>query len=168
MSVSGPYVGGATRIYLSVDGTIWPDDTKDPRPKSAGRWDNDTVGILGPDDVKPINIVKVAKHRYIAGLAHLYRSGKPINELPLPPRELWPSIRQYGNSIISWVNQDEKILKLFWACVKKQNEAARNPEKKPLLISTKKKKKGGASAGARRAYLSGGRLLTFTWWSSVH
>ena len=160
MSATGPYFGGATRIYLSADGTIWPDDPKNPRSKLAGRWAGDTVGILGPDDVKPMNVVKVAKHRYIAGLAHLYRSGKPINELPLPPRELWPSIRQYGNSIISWVNHDEKILKLFWTYVVKQDEAAQNPEKKPLLISRKKKKKGGASAGARRAYFSGGRLFT--------
>ena len=162
MSAAGAYLGGATRIYLSADGTIWSDDPKNPRPKSAGRWAGDTVGILGPDDVKPINIVKVAKHRYIAGLAHLYRSGKPINELPLPPRELWPSIRhQYGNSIIGWINQDEKIRVLFWTYVAKQDEAARNPEKKPLLISRKKKKKGGASAGARRAYFSGGRLFAF-------
>ena len=161
MSATGPYFGGATRIYLSADGTIWPDDPKIPRPKLAGRWAGDTVDTWGPDDVKPINIVKIAKHRYIAGLAHLYRSGKPINELPLPPRELWPSIRKYGNSIIGWVNQDGKILELFWTYVAKQKEAAQNPEKKPLLISRKKKKKGGASAGARRAYFSGGRLPTF-------
>ena len=160
MGAAGPYLGGTTTIYLSSDGTIWPDDPKNPRPKLAGRWAGDTVGILGPDDVKRINIVKVAKHRYIAGLAHLYRSGKPINELPLPPRELWPSIRKYGNSIIGWVNQDGKILELFWTYVVKQDEAAQNPEKKPLLISRKKKKKGGASAGARRAYFSGGRLFT--------
>ena len=160
MSARGPYFGGNTRIYLSADGTIWPDDPKNPLPKSAALWDNDAVGILGPDDVKPINIVKVAKHRYIAGLAHLYRSGRPINELPLPPRDLWPSIRQYGNSIIGWVNQDEKIRELFWTYVAKQNKAARNPEKKRFLIS--RKKKGGASAGGRRAYFSGGSLFTFS------
>ena len=161
MSAAGAYLGGATRIYLSADGTIWPDDPKNPLPKLARRWAGDIVDILGPDDVKPINIVKVAKHRYIAGLAHLYRTGKPINELPLPPRELWPSIRQYGNSIIGWVNQDEKIRVLFWTYVAKQEEAAQNPQKKPFLISRKKKKKGGASAGARRAYFSGGRLFSF-------
>ena len=112
------YSGGHTKIFVSEEGTIWPEDPLNPREKPERRW-----SIAGSahdsDEPKPLNKIKIARYRYLADLARAYRTKQSVEALPRPPQELWPVIRAAGG-IIEWINNDTKALETFWYMVDQQ------------------------------------------------
>jgi hypothetical protein len=118
MGRSGVYTGSHTKIFLSEEGTIWPDDPSEPRLGQRKRWSVDGIKI-SIDEEKAPNSIKQARYRYLAQLARAYRTKQHIKELPQPPKELWPAIESAGG-ILEWMNNDEKLLGKFWEMVKQQ------------------------------------------------
>jgi hypothetical protein len=129
MSRGGIYTGGHTKIFLSEEGTIWPDDPKTPHEKPAKRWSNES-GLSDSDEPKSPSAIKAARYRYLAQLATAYRMKQKVRELPQPPRELWPAMHAAGG-IIEWVNKDAKALDTFWHMVAEQESGKWDPRVKP-------------------------------------
>lgn len=129
MSRGGIYTGGHTKIFLSEEGTIWPDDPKTPHEKPAKRWSNEG-GLSDSDDPKSPNAIKAARYRYLAQLATAYRMKQKVRELPQPPKELWPAMHAAGG-IIEWVNKDAKALHTFWHMVAEQESGKWDARVKP-------------------------------------
>ena len=134
MSRGGTYNGSHTKIFLSEDGTIWPEDPKKNYEKLAKRWSIEHVEIKTPDMKAAARSIKSAKLQYLAQLAKLYRSDKIARSLPIPPRELWLAIHGAG-SVVDWINNDRRILELFWGFVENQNRSTSLPQ---VIIKTNK------------------------------
>ena len=104
--------GGHTKIFLSEEGTIWPEEPKNPNEKPGKRWSIDGLQ-LSTAELKPPSVIKAARFRYLAQLAQAYRSKQIVRELPLPPQELWRAIHA-AVGIIEWINKDSMALEASW------------------------------------------------------
>ena len=118
MSRGHVYQGSHTKIYLSEDGTIWPEDPHSRKDSLTKRWSVNGSQEIAIGD-RPPNLVKAAKYRYLAILAKAYVSKDLAKKLAPPPPELWHAINAAGG-IIEWINNDPKILERFWQMVEGQ------------------------------------------------
>jgi hypothetical protein len=93
----GGYIGGHTKIFLSEDGTLWPDGA-DPVAKTTKRWGSDGVELVGPHERKRFvaQSGKTAELKFLAAMAAAYRNRETVKTLPRLPQGLRPYVEAAG------------------------------------------------------------------------
>lgn len=122
---SGGYVGSHTKIFLSEDGTVWPEDIV-AGPAPSKRWANDAIW---PDtsDQRRKSDHKKHEFRILAAYATAFHTKTRPPSIHNVPTTLLEIIRQAGG-VIDWINQDEARLSRFWKFVEQHREQDRSKQ----------------------------------------
>jgi hypothetical protein len=114
----GGYTGGHTKIFISEDGTIWPEDMPAKPVRPSKRWADDAIRPDTCDSRRKSNHKK-HEFRILAAYAHAFRTNTRPARVEAVPTTLVEIIRQSGG-VIEWINQDPARLSRFWKFVDEQ------------------------------------------------